>query len=1266
MKIIIILLTFCTVVFANIGKVSTVIGDAHIQRNKQIIIIKTGLIIEEKDIIKTAKNSKVQLVFNDNTIITVGKNSALNINEYIYDRKNPKNSKTDFNFFKGAFKTITGKIGKINKKRFKLRTKTASIGIRGTIIVGNQSMIACTQGGITVIGAGISVDVETNELTIIQDDNAPSEAKTISSEDLQSLEQSIEPAGESTTEETTSDDSEESKEDTTQGEEEQENNLVSQDETPEEESIVENQIEQEKVIEETPVTEEVVQQTNAQVNNVVDDTQAQIQAQLAKAQAQEAQNALVRQSQEAALQAQLEQVKANTAKIVTITILSTLPTSQDITNLQNQVTSAGSETQTSLNSAVSSLSNATNSATVNSTAKTDVGTAATNATTLTTQALTDANTFQTNTAGSYTSILNTAQAKAAEAQTAYNTAITQAGLAQNALSQAQESGAPASVIASIQSDVQKANTAVSATQTIANDTANAVISLRTTITNTATQVVIDAQTAVNNATILSQLSSLLNSLEDTKQASLDATVASASAQTAKMATQTASTIVSSASTALLSAKQSISTAKSDVITASNDTMSAANTATNGATSNVQVAYSAKIAEDKANLAKTTADQAVVNAVISASKLAEAQTTVTEMNNQLTATQSALTLAQQKLTAAQTALSAAQTTESGISSSNTSVKTAAQNAVTKAQALYNSALSSKIAAQTAVNDAQSIVTALDSTTLLATLTAANTQAQSDAISATTTANTALTTAITATTAAITASTNVKTVMIEKTKVSLDEDGNTVDNITDTFVLSSEKTDEKLTGQNFGGYIGSTQLGVFKTNSGDINPSYLVQSDNLQEFFVSYSSSTNITNSLTIYGNDFTGNYDNNKIYIYKSFKVLDTSGGSGTFSTDTVISFYNPATNSFTSLSKDFYKEGATTFVAGSSSEVKTTKNVFNLGSNSFLNSIDSKASTSGTNAIKGSQAQGNVQTSTFDDSSKQSIAYFLNNKKDQDSSSITKILTGSTFLMDHDGSSTTGYRIDKNLSITITDNGSNGIGISATPKYDNNNNINTYSGTTKADTLTAYYINSDIWGAKESGGNGFIMAVPDGGYDSNGKFTIYDENDNPLTSDDDSSWGYWTGTTESYNKSINPKSAWVAGIETSTAIIQGLIDGNSQTLTFNGKAIGIVDSVHSVIVDDTNKVVLNFNVGGGNANLTGSMQFVSTNNQSFNLGIDTANTTVNNVGFTGNFTGSGVDSDYNYLNGNYYGDGEVKSVGGTFQANQNNHKVNGVFKATKE
>ena len=156
--------------FASIGKITVLKGDVKIQRDGGTIQAKSGTSLEKSDFIKTDKNGKVQIVFTDKTIFTVGKNSTLDIADYLYDEAQPKKNKAQFNVLKGAFSSITGRIGKLNKSKFKLKTKSASIGIRGTIVVADQDTVMCTEGlidvtandGTTVlVNAGYKTDTST-------------------------------------------------------------------------------------------------------------------------------------------------------------------------------------------------------------------------------------------------------------------------------------------------------------------------------------------------------------------------------------------------------------------------------------------------------------------------------------------------------------------------------------------------------------------------------------------------------------------------------------------------------------------------------------------------------------------------------------------------------------------------------------------------------------------------------------------------------------------------------------------------------------------------------------------------------------------------------------------------------------------------------------------------------------------------------------------------------------------------------------------------
>ena len=129
--IIIALFALFTNLLAAIGTIKSIRGDATIERQSKIIKATLGAEIEKNDIIKTIDKAKVKLVFSDNTVIHLSKNAHFSVEEYLFD-DTAANSKMEFQVLSGMFKGISGKIGKVAPSKFKLKTRTATIGIRGT------------------------------------------------------------------------------------------------------------------------------------------------------------------------------------------------------------------------------------------------------------------------------------------------------------------------------------------------------------------------------------------------------------------------------------------------------------------------------------------------------------------------------------------------------------------------------------------------------------------------------------------------------------------------------------------------------------------------------------------------------------------------------------------------------------------------------------------------------------------------------------------------------------------------------------------------------------------------------------------------------------------------------------------------------------------------------------------------------------------------------------------------------------------------------
>jgi hypothetical protein len=109
-----------------IGKVIAVRGKATIEREGVQVAAAVNSGIQQSDTIKTASGCRVKLLFNDDSVLTLGENSRLAIKEYFYSRD--KGGKSTFNLLDGKMHTVVGKTG------FEVQTPTAIAATRGTVV----------------------------------------------------------------------------------------------------------------------------------------------------------------------------------------------------------------------------------------------------------------------------------------------------------------------------------------------------------------------------------------------------------------------------------------------------------------------------------------------------------------------------------------------------------------------------------------------------------------------------------------------------------------------------------------------------------------------------------------------------------------------------------------------------------------------------------------------------------------------------------------------------------------------------------------------------------------------------------------------------------------------------------------------------------------------------------------------------------------------------------------------------------------------------
>ena len=116
---------------ASIGEVTKQDGqDASIARDADIIIVGPGTSVQMNDAITTSK-AKLELTFDDATIVSITRQSKLIIDDFVYDA-NSGTGKLAMNVAMGTVRYASGAIARNSRQNVRLRTPTATIAVRGT------------------------------------------------------------------------------------------------------------------------------------------------------------------------------------------------------------------------------------------------------------------------------------------------------------------------------------------------------------------------------------------------------------------------------------------------------------------------------------------------------------------------------------------------------------------------------------------------------------------------------------------------------------------------------------------------------------------------------------------------------------------------------------------------------------------------------------------------------------------------------------------------------------------------------------------------------------------------------------------------------------------------------------------------------------------------------------------------------------------------------------------------------------------------------
>ena len=115
------------------GNIGNIKGSGVLERNGAVVTGDTGVGVKSMDTAVTA-NGQMQINFVDETRVDITEHSRLLIDEFVYDPANGK-GKLGLKASLGTMRYASGQIAKKYKQNVKIRTPSATIGVRGTDFV---------------------------------------------------------------------------------------------------------------------------------------------------------------------------------------------------------------------------------------------------------------------------------------------------------------------------------------------------------------------------------------------------------------------------------------------------------------------------------------------------------------------------------------------------------------------------------------------------------------------------------------------------------------------------------------------------------------------------------------------------------------------------------------------------------------------------------------------------------------------------------------------------------------------------------------------------------------------------------------------------------------------------------------------------------------------------------------------------------------------------------------------------------------------------
>jgi hypothetical protein len=116
---------------SDIGEFKNVRGSVHVERDGQRLVATPGMALRQHDTVVTGTDGAAGMTFLDNSRLSTGPNSVLQIERYHFDSTTHA-GEFDASLRKGTLGVVSGQMVKQTPESMRVRTPSSIMGVRGT------------------------------------------------------------------------------------------------------------------------------------------------------------------------------------------------------------------------------------------------------------------------------------------------------------------------------------------------------------------------------------------------------------------------------------------------------------------------------------------------------------------------------------------------------------------------------------------------------------------------------------------------------------------------------------------------------------------------------------------------------------------------------------------------------------------------------------------------------------------------------------------------------------------------------------------------------------------------------------------------------------------------------------------------------------------------------------------------------------------------------------------------------------------------------